>query len=866
MADVEIHAASAILGLNVDRDSRTLPSKPVAGASVGGDHTRPTRTGGDDELLMVEVRIAKSALEMYERLLLRIRGDADPILLDDTRRPMTQSGAFEYELPREAGTHRFHLEASEPPSPQKPDSGAFTLTAYGIAGGEETALAARAFRVAPLLFLGDDAPVVAVYMAHCPDNGPAIRDVRDAIGTKLRLIARKDCASDAWIQDQFQLAAVVTPRRAMPTLVHMPRVGKNAAINTDERNLSQVVRSHFPSRNLGVIQDLWDRTVEVVDGEGMQLVRFEDTLRILRAFKSISLTGEHLTSVVKRLSELLGRKRKKSAPPTTVTDALYGLRQLEIELDAIANEAAAKLPHEDLAELVKTAKAKVRDAFAHATYGFGHVRLSWMIDGKELSYVMPDSDAGDLWDRLELIHDSVTYGGNIEVSPPHPGAPFGMVVIGTSQERPMDPDVRKMFGDATSLQPVIEVDTSWLAVAHVDELISFMPGTTPVIFRAAPEIARRLMIVAASLYAEDGDDLWDKWHPLIDVRHDMHRGTHPMTRMFRGKMWLHEHPVRESQWPGSDATISGAEPPNIYLKMYDWHSRAGPGSPVRYHFGSKTRRDYYPAKMSIYELMYFETCFTNRLVDKRLESLDQQLRSELPRFPIRKVPVLFDDEMLTGEECANQSRALSVGATTALTPNMVNLQLVDDVVLVPNPFGPRMALEDAAKVVRSVLREEKLDSIANMVTPEWFEKQHLHTVKVWISRRQDEEGYEQTIRSITQIADEFQDSFPLGTPPAARVEAIRKANLSAFGPKKLTSEEDPKNDWPLELRDGWHHLTIPGTKSVDLFQAYTHALIVAQGKRPAWIDAWYYHVRHGEIHCGTNALRRVPAGWGKWWA
>lgn len=46
----------------------------------------------------------------------------------------------------------------------------------------------------------------------------------------------------------------------------------------------------------------------------------------------------------------------------------------------------------------------------------------------------------------------------------------------------------------------------------------------------------------------------------------------------------------------------------------------------------------------------------------------------------------------------------------------------------------------------------------------------------------------------------------------------------------------------------------------DLFEACSEAV----ADRVSWVEAWYYHVRLGSIHCGTNVLRTAPAGL-RWW-
>jgi len=97
--------------------------------------------------------------------------------------------------------------------------------------------------------------------------------------------------------------------------------------------------------------------------------------------------------------------------------------------------------------------------------------------------------------------DSVDFGGNLEVSPPvtaptpaiprgadgptvkaHRKAPFGKIILGDYEPRdatgaPLrgycDEDFRR-FLLAQMVQPLLPVDTSWLAVGHVDEFMTFV--------------------------------------------------------------------------------------------------------------------------------------------------------------------------------------------------------------------------------------------------------------------------------------------------------------------------------------------------------------------------------------------------------
>ena len=77
-------------------------------------------------------------------------------------------------------------------------------------------------------------------------------------------------------------------------------------------------------------------------------------------------------------------------------------------------------------------------------------------------------------------------GGNIMATPPLPGAPFGKIMLGTGNPETMS----NWIGQG--LQPVItNIDTSWLAVGHVDEL--FMWVATNQVLYADPWKAADLL-------------------------------------------------------------------------------------------------------------------------------------------------------------------------------------------------------------------------------------------------------------------------------------------------------------------------------------------------------------------------------------
>jgi hypothetical protein len=75
------------------------------------------------------------------------------------------------------------------------------------------------------------------------------------------------------------------------------------------------------------------------------------------------------------------------------------------------------------------------------------------------------------------------------VTPPLAGAPYGKIVLGDADDRGPTSQFEH-FLRAQTIQPVVTIDTSWLSVGHVDEIMSFV---------AAPRQPRRWVLLLASL-------------------------------------------------------------------------------------------------------------------------------------------------------------------------------------------------------------------------------------------------------------------------------------------------------------------------------------------------------------------------------
>lgn len=83
-------------------------------------------------------------------------------------------------------------------------------------------------------------------------------------------------------------------------------------------------------------------------------------------------------------------------------------------------------------------------------------------------------------------------GGNLEVIPPHPGFPSGRLVIGGGGDRRMGRSTRAWLEAQEVQGPLLEVSTQWLETGHLDEIVTFVPASSPrgwVVVLASPRLA-----------------------------------------------------------------------------------------------------------------------------------------------------------------------------------------------------------------------------------------------------------------------------------------------------------------------------------------------------------------------------------------
>jgi hypothetical protein len=210
-----------------------------------------------------------------------------------------------------------------------------------------------------------------------------------------------------------------------------------------------------------------------------------------------------------------------------------------------------------------------------------------------------------------------------------------------------------------------------------------------------------------------------------------------------------------------------------------------------------------------------------------------------------ELPVLFDQYNPEFEK------------TIAFTPDLINYQMVNQRVLMPRPYGPRMTVEDAIAVLRRVLDRD----YHSYLNRRYFERKGLHrtwhwTVDTIIELSHVRTGpYNRPIQvDLEWLAEQFKDGFF----PETDLEVIKR--------RIRTARSNAGKFFPNgKLRSGWHKVEIPENK-IDLFEAYTQIMFEGTGLTIDWIDSWYYHIRSGGIHCGTNVVRQpVPSPRTIWW-
>lgn len=892
-------APGAIVVPNLDADGRRLPASVSLGARVTLDRDQPVVLANDDEALRLRIVVHRDSAPPGARFFLRPQGfarirmrfsdAAGRMLPDNIARP----GDVPVQLPAAPGALDLTLTTRTlPGSPighvtdlntrfslDLEDESALIVQLVSIdSAGQETVQDQARFTIAPFVILDNASTAVRLYCCDIPQNQPSLIELRQALsalGVPLVTVPADVASGDTWLQDQFQHALVQGPDGWRQVALHLPRLRSDSGNGTAAGNLQSFVVSHFPSRDIGVFDDLWARELQFMNASGRpQRVSFRECDRLAVVMLLPFTLARLLIDNIKRIDTSFTPEPPATGADGTSTwaDVLGWLPTLVGEFRSRARRAADAGNDEwaaTLDRMAADAQRRVDLVRTRLPYDPDQGLVGLPTGGGQIE--VRASEANRIFPRVLQMHHSSNYGGNIEASPPTADAALGKLVIGNvviGGERDfMDPDLLQLLYKQRK-QPIVQLDSSWLDVGHVDEFMTFSPdrrgsGAGFAVLHASSGLALQLIRAAR-----------DRYLAGLPANHPHHitgrpsgvlarlttEGTSPVTRLFRGKVWSHTHPVAT----GAEVP-SVLEPPRIYQDVSQAMNGGDPEDPdsgginvhgIRYWPGEGPERTY-PADLSVRELLYGEQDLHNESTNAFIETqylapAAQILGNAFPGARLFPLPVIFD-RVGSVSDWREDPTAFS---TAAFTPDVVNLQAINGRLLIPRPYGPRMNLADAVAVIQAATADRGLpDTLVRRIDERFVRRHQLRTGVYWIGRQspvvRTVSGIG-TVRSLydgleteAQVIDQFKDSFPGATEAQLRRQII-EPNRRHFDPRG-------------RLRDGWRRFEIAETM-VDLFETYIQAVAAELDVPLSWIDSWYYHVHAGGIHCGTNVLRTPARG------
>ncbi|MBA4143711.1 MAG: hypothetical protein H0X43_12095 [Nitrosospira sp.] len=857
----------AVVVANLDRDQRALPARVSSGGTPDADYDIATAFPRDDELLPLEIRVPTGALGTGDRLVIRCSGvivphrPGDPAVFELPQVPASGALKLTLQVRTIAGASfgrlsnldlSYRMDTREE---TRFELGLLRVDASNNAHVEDTGR----FSVAPVIL--DDCLTTAtrMYIVSKPDNRPSVEDVRRALAAAsvpLVEVPVNLTGGDTWLQDQYQHAMMEGADRARQIILHLPRLRHENSNETVTDNLEDFVRTHFRSRDIAVFGNLWDRIISVNTSDG-------GVLRL--DFRRI---GDWIASIgrILRVSAQLDRFGALADPqwaPAPDDDWVTILRNLGRKLTRLKEtiDRAATDGEPERALLLRglkdAAEQLVREARAdHGTAGSGDsLSVHTLVAAQTVS--LPADTAQRLFMRGNQMHDSANYGGNLESTPPVIGAPLGKILLGNfifpDGGELMDPDLLRLLAKQRK-QPIVEINTAWLKVGHVDEMMAVVPHPTSgfSILHASSRAAMTLLREAELRYRgglpiHHPDRINTPSRPSGVMPRLMTDGTSPVTRLFRGKAWRHVHP------PARPGRVSQSQdPPSIYMQLASEFGGSGRFNVHRIGFvpgeGADRR---YPADITPSEIIYCEREVNGESVNdgidtSMLEPSRQILAQELG-VPVLPVPVLWDRV----EHLGLFNAAPWQQPTAAFSPNMANLQVVNGHLLVPKPYGPRMYRTDAVFVVRTAMRQLGMPgTIRDRVGQRLIARRRMTREQYWVEAVDPAIVYSSSglirtsyggMRTAQDVIDAFRDSFP-GSDAAERERRIIRPNERHFDSHGYLRKDFTR----LAIDDGM----------VDLFELFTAAVADELGVQIHFVDSWYYHTGDGEIHCGTNVLRR----------
>jgi hypothetical protein len=252
--------------------------------------------------------------------------------------------------------------------------------------------------------------------------------------------------------------------------------------------------------------------------------------------------------------------------------------------------------------------------------------------GGDISYIYDYFKEYSLYDFFYETDRNLDAFGNVQVMPPiKPEYPFGRIIYGTSSE-PSQPNISYNlvdFLEAQQIQKPIHVNTGWLSVGHVDEILSYVPD---------PQHRYGFRILIAST---------KKFWQLVSQ-------LDPELVIFDNK---------DNYYVFNNASK------NVKQRFYNKYQE-----PDQYHC-------VYQSQLKIKDLLSWEEMKTANLqyqnyLDENREILMKELNLDYDDF--YEVPIYYWPPSIS-------LRARSI------MPNMINNLFLGKIMLVPKPYGPNPA-------------------------------------------------------------------------------------------------------------------------------------------------------------------------------
>ena len=711
---------------NINRSGRTLPETPSSDdltANAKVDCERPTRMLSDTQIysLMIDISDAEAkanpamTLEAsFDPMLFQLLNASGIPLPKQTTQPFTLDLAQARKDATKSRGVQFFVEALTFSGSPLLDPKASQTMAFRIldgTGGEllnQPTFGGADIRTADVILLGDDAPAERLLICDVGENGPSLSEVTaaaKAAGVPLTIVPIELGMGDSWMQDQFQIGYTATNEGDQRVIVHLPRVANDSSVVPGTANLRNVVDTYFPSDNIGVVKDFWATTVTVSDGSQSATL---DVGQSFVVYKQLNMVSRILAA----MNRLLAQAAPKTQPPVVMPGDIFAeLIAIETVLaQLLAVRTAGKEVLDRIADVKPTVDRLSDTVFVKG--GSVGLKLEMGNDKKTLLFAADTGSSTNaaltnFFAALSSLHSSRNYGGNIEVSPPMPDAPYGKILAGSLAAKPLI----DFLTSRGKLHPLVTATTEWLAVGHIDEIAAFAPTSSGgfCLLRASPRLALSML------------------QKLVERQGQGSR----VTRLFRGKKWVHKStakatdPLRPPKaysrllksgtydLSGFTTPVPKTTPPPFGESAFhddrqflvintmaeaDAHYAAMIGCADLLAVCSAANRaaedlflvkNYTYADDPTYQKYYDDDYFKKSILPFRF---DKVVDDSFPGVKIYRLPVLFDH---VADYFNDQ--------VSALMPAAVNFQTLGSTALVPRPYGPRMDVAEAAKFVMEVL-------------------------------------------------------------------------------------------------------------------------------------------------------------------